>query len=643
MTRAIRTILSALLLGVAWAGSASAQSPQPSRVSCSGVMVPAWVTLARPSTPNDQTVGYNLTAGYCETYQAASGYWSPQTISSGSSGAFASLNVSGASTMAGIAASGGINTTATTGYSQNGATVFNNGPNANAPTLIGVGAGGSLTAGLLDTNGGFFAGYFSGSSFPVGSEATGVGNQTWRYATSVNSGDTGVGDGCGWHETTGTNLVCVSSDAMRDSAQLVSSIAIGRYSLSDWFGANSNVSVGAFSMMGNAAALTIAGTPTTGNTIPISFLDPNLNGGVTYTITYTVLSSDTTAAILATSLANFISADSSLAADGASAASDVARNPGVVRIAHPGNATIAGGNAGTFAVSVGTIGGGGSLAITETAGATGSGNTFTGAYAGEGYGASVAASNNGYGNGNMPALNSGSKNNLMAVGGGLFFKDASSNNGIGFNIYNGPNAVSIADNNVMGDSCGTKLSSVGGGLNGDLNIIIGDCQASSGGGWITTGKANVEIGAGAEAPSITGSFGSSYMNAMYGLVNNGTGSTVSTGCIGFYPAVFSAPCTAGQVDFGVGVGITGNLSVSAGIADFAQATTSRASINLSVSTTAPSAPNNADVWETSSGVFFQVNGGTITLPPGGVASKTCVASAATLTITNGLITATSGC
>lgn len=45
---------------------------------CNGVTVPAWVTSARPTAANDGTVGYNLTAGYCEV--SSLGIWSIQAV-----------------------------------------------------------------------------------------------------------------------------------------------------------------------------------------------------------------------------------------------------------------------------------------------------------------------------------------------------------------------------------------------------------------------------------------------------------------------------------------------------------------------------------------------------------------------------------
>lgn len=44
---------------------------------CNGVTVPAWVTTNRPTAPNGGVTGFNLTAGYCETWSAASSAWGP--------------------------------------------------------------------------------------------------------------------------------------------------------------------------------------------------------------------------------------------------------------------------------------------------------------------------------------------------------------------------------------------------------------------------------------------------------------------------------------------------------------------------------------------------------------------------------------
>ena len=67
----MRRLLSALLLCLLWAA--------PAWAVCNPAG-PAWTLSNRPSTPNDQTTGYNTTTGYCETWSAAQGIWMPQII-----------------------------------------------------------------------------------------------------------------------------------------------------------------------------------------------------------------------------------------------------------------------------------------------------------------------------------------------------------------------------------------------------------------------------------------------------------------------------------------------------------------------------------------------------------------------------------
>lgn len=90
----------ALLLLVV--GVVGAQAQQTSAV-CNGATVPAWVTANRPSTPNDQTTGYNLTSGYCETYSAANAVWAPSG-SGGSTGTVTSVSVATANGLGGTVA-----------------------------------------------------------------------------------------------------------------------------------------------------------------------------------------------------------------------------------------------------------------------------------------------------------------------------------------------------------------------------------------------------------------------------------------------------------------------------------------------------------------------------------------------------------
>jgi hypothetical protein len=70
-------VLLAALLAASGVVTAPALAQQPASAMCGGVPVRTWVTALRPTQPLDQTAGYNLIAGYCETYQAASNTWLP--------------------------------------------------------------------------------------------------------------------------------------------------------------------------------------------------------------------------------------------------------------------------------------------------------------------------------------------------------------------------------------------------------------------------------------------------------------------------------------------------------------------------------------------------------------------------------------
>lgn len=533
-----KIILATLLFGLAF-GGADAQTLFPLTPSTGGgsVTVPT-TTLTKTTAPNTFS---QVTAIDGIPF----GQVTPAPV------AATTLSATGTTTTAGINDSAGINTTAASAYSISGTTVFNQGIAGNGPTLIGPGAGAALTAGTADTGGGYFAGWMAGNTTHTGAEATFIGNQAGRYADFVNSGNTFVGDGVGWHETTGNNLACYSADSCRNEAQNTFSVAYGRRSFEDWFGTFDQSALGNYALKGNAAAIFVTGTPRTGDAIPIIFTDPNLAGGAT-TVTYTVLSSDTTNSILSASIATAI-ANASIAgtlADNISADNDQVRNPGVVGVTHSGNSTIAGGNSGTMAVTIGTITPSSPTEVlTVTNGATGSSNTMTGAFAGQCLGCSTANGNNGTGSAALTYMTTAQFNNCDGIG-SCAVTTGHDNNVMGSNaLINIVSGVSLtagaSDNELIGSKCGTTLVNDTG-VHGDENIEIGDCQ--TGGGYITTGAANLEIGLSAKVPTITANFQMSIQNAIYGVSNSGTGTTVSTGCIGFYFTTCSSAGNGFAVD-----------------------------------------------------------------------------------------------
>lgn len=146
MNTFIRIVL--VVLGVLGAGSARAQQTTG---TCGGVTVPAWVTASRPSSPNDQTVGYNQTTGYCETYQHSSSTWTP---AAGSAGAACTTDCSfaGTTSVSGITASG--TAAVAGGLSVGGATSVGGITASGAAALNGgLTAGGTTSVAVLDASG----------------------------------------------------------------------------------------------------------------------------------------------------------------------------------------------------------------------------------------------------------------------------------------------------------------------------------------------------------------------------------------------------------------------------------------------------------------------------------------------------------
>ena len=97
-------------------------------------------------------------------------------------------------------------------------------------------------------------------------------------------------------------------------------------------------------------------------------------------------------------------------------------------------------------------------------------------------------------------------------------------------------ATQISQSAIFGNSAGYGITT------GLYNSIFGD-QTTAGQNCITTGNSNLEIGNGACVPTATASNQLSFINAIYGAGNSGTGATLSTGCLGFY----TTACTGASV------------------------------------------------------------------------------------------------
>ncbi len=129
-------------------------------------------------------------------------------------------------------------------------------------------------------------------------------------------------------------------------------------------------------------------------------------------------------------------------------------------------------------------------------------------------------------------LSIGSGNNIlgaygMANAAGSTVGNTSNNSGVGDHVLNG----------CTGACSGNSVIGAHGGATGD----------------ITTGADNLEAGINTQVASPTANWQMSIQNAIYGVGNSGTGSTISTGGIGIYVKPNSTPTYAVEIAGSVGL------------------------------------------------------------------------------------------
>lgn len=232
---------------------------------------------------------------------------------------------------------------------------------------------------------------------------------------------------------------------------------------------------------------------------------------------------------------------------------------------------------GTNITLVGTNAGGGSgtgasniTAIGYNAGfnVSGSRNTLVGVEAGSGTGT--------FGSG----PSTGSDNTMVGNSTGDYYQTGDRNSVVGSAAFSAANATS--DASILGYNSG--INQVG----AAYNILIG----SGVGNNITSASNVVLIGKQLNAQSATTGNQLSIQNAIFGTGNSATGTTVSSGNIGIYE-----------------VSPTARLHVAA-------STTGAASLRIPHGT-APTSPNDGDLWTTTTSIYARINGSTVDLVSGG--------------------------
>lgn len=480
---------------------------------------------------NGGTFGGIATTGTGNVVRSTSGSLTNPTISGGTidgsaiggttpaAVAATTLSATGTTTTAGIADSGGINTSAA--YSQNGSVILSqvSGPQGSLQigqnaacnqgilnVCVGAGAGQSATSLVTEAT---LGGVLTGNLLASGSFDSIWGEHGLGYATVAN-GTSGLGD-----------------DVFRNVVSNQFGSALGKDAHRDWFGDN-NGFYGAFAGSGNAASIGVSGTLTAGDVLPLIFTGP-LIAGSPYTLNVTVPATPTQASIATAICTAFAAAQSTAFTDNYGCNTDAADTPGVAAISHNGTSTQGGTH--TVAVTLGTFTG--TETVTIGGGAVGSYNFGIGNYFMHGYQATSAAQN--VGGGYKVFVNATTLNKEVCFGDLSCTAMTSDHNGIVLGAGSGGGLNGSFRIAIVATGCSSPTGAVS-----DV-YIFGDCTTNN--GWFTSGD-GVLIGNNPETSSATNTGGLSIMNAIFGASNNGNGPTVSGGCIYFYSM---NGCTNGTV------------------------------------------------------------------------------------------------
>jgi len=189
-------------------------------------------------------------------------------------------------------------------------------------------------------------------------------------------------------------------------------------------------------------------------------------------------------------------------------------------------------------------------------------NSFIGYNAGN---TSVAGIDNiGYGPGVLTDLTSGSDNVAIGNLAGNDLTDGSNNILIG--KVTGNALTSGSGNVIVGQSAGELVT-------GSNNILMG----ISAGNAITSGGANVVIGVDIDPQSNTASNQLTLQNAIFGSANSSTGTTVSTGNIGFYATTWG---TSASKVISLGNGTAPSTSIADGVQIYAEDVTASSELKV---------------------------------------------------------------
>lgn len=352
-------------------------------------------------------------------------------------------------------------------------------------------------------------------------EDTAVGTWACRFLID-GTYDTCLGMNAMGAELHASSMIAIGDDAMRNQmGSTGSATAVGTWSARNGVFSNSET-LGAQAALGNSGTVTIGGSPTTGDTITLTYSSSSssITSG-SKTVSYTVQSGDSINSIanalqVATQNAGFAGQQTGLQAfypaTGGSGAYFI--------LDYPGNAS----NGWQVNVASSVSG-----AKTETVTATGGSqivNTIAiGAQAA--YGGQANLIQQSIFIGTQSGASGVNIRENTCVGDTSCYQNTQYGYNTAIGYFALANATTGSDNTILGTNAATGITT------GSDNTILGGDYDSANAGCVTTGGGNVEIGHGACIASPTDLGDLSIQNIIYGTGNNGKGAVISTGSLGF--------------------------------------------------------------------------------------------------------------
>jgi hypothetical protein len=329
----------------------------------------------------------------------------------------------GTTTTAGISDSGGINTTAATGYRIGGQNAISWSSQSTQQSMaIGPGAGASLPSnGTFST----FIGSGSGAAFSgAGGEDTCVGVICMQYLVS-GVFDTALGEHAMGYEVSANSSTAIGNDDQRNYVSGGGNTSVGKSAMSVGGGIN-NTALGTQALAGNSTTVIVGGTATAGDTISLTFTG-GFTGSPATTTPITITGGETTTQ-MATALLTAIQANSVLNTVMGTGSQSSANQ---LSLFWEGTCTT-----GQSIVTTSSITGSATETIGSTCGPTGANNIAIGEQAIFGvYGLSTAAYNIGIGQNTLNNLVSGNFN--VAVGQSPLFNLTTASGAVGIGLNAG--------------------------------------------------------------------------------------------------------------------------------------------------------------------------------------------------------------